>query len=266
MRTLPVLVLAAALGLPLAALAQDPGGAGEATVVSEVTVEAGLPCSPPDSWRPNAIFDAPADSIKATRTGESPGTRAWVEKILEMFDRPTMTDPPPMPAGGNKQLERVFPKFHHGRLCLGAFKSIKFLHVSAKGLDDYKIEFANGVVEGAIWPLNAHGEAKGVGFRSYTPQPASMRFNAFLRSLERGRPDYSDLAPDSAAAVRAQWPMLQKAVKDWGRLKVFYFLRQEDNGSYAYQATYEHRQVVWTASLSKAGVKFTALRYDEKAG
>lgn len=266
MRTLLILVLAAAHGLPLAALAQDPGGEREATVVSGVTVEAALPCSPTDSWRPNARFDAPQGDARTTRTGESPGTKAWVKKVVEMLERPTMTDPPPMPAALIKKFERVFPKFHQGALCLGAFKSIRFLHVSAQGLDDYELEFANGTVESAIKPLNARGEAEGVAFRGYTPQPASMRFNAFLRSLERGRPDYSQLAPDSAAAVRAQWPTLQKTVKDWGRLKMFYFVRQEDDGSYAYRATYEHRQVVWTVFPPNADGKFGAVTYNEKAG
>ena len=266
MRTLLTLVLAAALGLPLAALAQEPGGEGDATAVSGVTVEAALPCSPTDSWRPNAWFDAPQDNTRTPRTGESPGTQAWVEKVLEMFGRPTMTDPPPMAAAGVKIFERQFAKFHQGALCLGAVKSIKFLHVSAKDADDYEIEFANGIVECTITPLNARGEPGAVAFRRYTPQPASMRFNAFVTSLERGRPDYNTLAPESAAAVRAQWPTLQKTAKDWGGLKMFYFVRQEDDGAYVYQATYEYRQVVWTVFLPTADGKFGAVSYIEKAG
>jgi hypothetical protein len=183
-----------------------------------------------------------------------------------MFARPTMTDPPPMEPAAVKMFERVFPKFHQGGVCLGAMKSIKFLHVSAKGDDDFEVEFAHGVVESTITPLNARGEPTAVAFRVYTPQPASMLFHAFLTSLERGRPDYRNLAPDSAAAVRAQSPTLQKTAKDWGRLKVFYFLRQDDDGSFAYQATYEHRQVVWTVFPPDADGKLGAATYDEKAG
>ena len=257
------LALVAALGLPLAALAQVPG---EATAVSGVTVEAALPCGPADSWRPNAFFNAPSGNAKTTRTAESPGTKAWVQKILEMFARPTMSDPPPLSAAGIKQFERIFPKFHRGAVCLGAIKSIKFLRVSAKGLDVHEIEYANGLVEGAITPLNARGEPTGVAFRPYTPQPVSMRFHAFLSSLERGRPDYSDLAPDSAAALRAQWPTLQKTAKGWGRLKMLSFVRQEDDGSYAYRATYDHRQVVWTVFPPDGDGKFGAVTYSERAG
>jgi hypothetical protein len=260
------LVLVAALGWPLAAFAQDAGGEVAPTVVSGVTVEAALPCGPADSWRPNALFDAPPDNVKTTRTGESPGTKAWLEKILAMFARPTMTDPPPIAPAGIKQLERVFPKFHQGAVCLGAIKSIKFLHMSAKGLDVYKIEYANGLVEGTITPLNARGEPGGVAFRPYTPQPVSMRFHTFLSSLERGRPDYTELAPDSAATLRAQWPTLENTVKGWGRLKMLSFARQEDDGSYAYRATYEHRQVLWSVFPPNADGKFGAVTHNEKAG
>jgi hypothetical protein len=264
MRTL--LVLVAAVALPFNALAQPVADEGKSTAVSSVTVEAVTPCAPADSWRPNAWFDAPPDNTKITRSGESPGTRAWAQKYVDLLGRPTMIDPPEMTAGLRKAAESQFPRMHQGFACFGALKSIKLLHVSAKGADVFEFEFANGALEWAVAPLNARGQVEAALVRWFTPQPVSMRFNAFLRSLERGRPDYSDLAPDSAAAVRAQWPTLQKTVKDWGRLKVFYFLRQDEDGSYAYRATYEHRQVVWTVGPPNADGKFGAVTYDEKAG
>ncbi len=257
-----LLVLVAALGLPLAALAQVPYGEGEATSVSGVTVEAGAPCIGGDAWRPNAWFDAPPNNAKAARTGESPGTRAWAKAMADELGRPAMTDPPKMSAGLRKAAESQFPRMHKGFACFGALKSIKFLHVSAKGADVYEFEFANGVLQWAVAPLNARGEVEAALVGWYTPEPVSMRFNAFLKSLERGRPDYSDLAPDSAAAMRAQWPTLQKTVKDWGKLKVFYFVRQDDDGSYAFHATYEHREVVWTVLPPNADGKFGAVTYN----
>jgi hypothetical protein len=189
-----------------------------------------------------------------------------VEKAAEKGGGALMIDPPKMGAALRRGVEAQSGRINQSSRCLGAFKSIKLLHVSEKGLDDYQVEFANGALEYAIAPLNAHGEAETLWLRGYTPQPASMQFNAFLRSLERGRPDYSGLALDSAAVVRAQWPALQKSLKDWGRLKGFRFVRQEGNGSYFYLATYEHRQVIWTAVSPNADGKFTALTYDEKAG
>ena len=43
-------------------------------------------------------------------------------------------------------------------------------------------------------------------------------------------------------------------------------MRQDDDGAYAYQATYEHRQVVWTVLPPNADGKFGAVTYNEKAG
>jgi hypothetical protein len=254
MRTL--LVLVAALGLPLAAFAQAPA-------VESVTVRAA--CLLGGSYPPNSDFDA-LPASKTERTGESAGTRAWVEKAAQNGGGALMADPPKMTLALRLSVKFQSKRINEGTRCLGAFKSVRFLHVSAHGLDDYEVKFANGALEYAIAPLNARGEAGVVWLRGYSPQPATMQFDAFLKSLDGGQPNYADFTADAASELQAQWLALQKALKDWGRLKALYFARQEEDGSYVYQATYENRQVLWTVLPQDADGKFAAVTYREKAG
>jgi hypothetical protein len=256
MKTLLVLVLVAALGTSLAARAQAPA-------IEGVTVRPA--CALGASYPPNSNFDALPDS-KTRRIGESPGTRAWVEKAVQSGGGALMTDPPEMTLALRISVKLQSKRINEGSRCLGAFKSVRFLHVSARGLDDYEVKFANGALEYAIAPLNARGEAAVLWLRGYSPQPATMQFDAFLTSLEGGRPNYADLAADAASRLQAQWPALQKSLKDWGRLKALHFARQEEDGSYVYQATYENRQVLWSVLPQDADGKFAAVTYNEKAG
>lgn len=100
----------------------------------------------------------------------------------------------------------------------------------------------------------------------FYPQPATGRFEDWLTSLDRGRPNYAGLAPDPAARLQAQWPALQKSLKDWGKLKGFRFVRQDDGGANVFLVTYDRRHVVWTAAGPNADGLFTALTYDARAG
>lgn len=259
MRTL--LVLLAAVALPLCALAQPVAGDGklgpeapDAPEVSGLTVtgQAAGPCPPGNPHPPHvnrSMFDAPSD-LKNKRTEESAGTRAFILKLV----------------GGNEDTKGVnYKRLKSAFACAGAFKSIKFLHVSQTGWDDFELDFADGAFEWTVAPIDPrHAPASALLF--IYPQPATDRLDDWLKSIERGQPNYADLALDLAFKLQARWPALQASLKDWGPLKGFRFLRREDDGAYVFLATYDHRQVVWTAIPSNADGKFTALAYDEKAG
>jgi hypothetical protein len=267
MRTL--LVLAAAVGLPLAALAQPVADDGKSTVVSELAVEAGkaADCPPGTGHRLNAInkyFDAPPDT-KGKRTEESAGTRAIV-LMLVAADKGAPVDYTHIGPALAKLIMEQEAHTRPSKVCQGAFKSIRFLHVSQADWDDFEVDYSNGVLEWAVKPLDSRQVTDGTASWYFYPQPATRQFEDWLKSIERGRPNYADLAPDPASKLQAQWPALQKSLKDWGKLNGFRFLRQDDGGAYVFLATYDHHEVVWTASLSNADGKFAALTYDEKAG
>jgi hypothetical protein len=262
MRTL--LVLVAAVGLPLCAQAQPAADDGKSTVVSELAVEAhtGECPMPAGLPGPNKMFDAPSDT-RNQRTGESVGTRALVLALAADHGDVDYSQVPPKL---KKQVQAQFPRFKPFVVCQGAFKGIKFLHVSQDGDDVFEVDFSNGVLEWEAKPFHALQLTYQTGFRYFYPQPASRQFEDWLKSMEEGRPNYEDLTTDSASKLQAQWPALQTSLKDWGRLKGFRFLRQEDDGAYVYLAAYEHRQVVWTASPPNADGKFATLTYSVKAG
>jgi hypothetical protein len=266
--------MVAALGVPLCALAQSPAESGKPTEVTGVvvalhkptkvtglTVTAGCPL-PADSGFANVMFDAPPNTV-AWRTEPSAGTKEWLEKNVAMFEAGTMADAPRMDAGLTKIAKEQIKLAHLWVMCRGALKSIKFLHVSAAGYDDYEVEFANGAIEWEVAPLNASGQAYQSTARYFYPQPESRVFRNFLDSISTNRPNYSNLAPAFASTVQAQWPELQKSVKDWGRLNALVFLRQEDDRSYDYVAVFAHRKVVWeVAPLDDKG-RLTDLNYAE---
>jgi hypothetical protein len=261
-----LLVLLAAVGLPLYALAQPVDNDSKSTEVSEITVEADkvAGCPIEDSHFPSKWYDAPKNS-KNKKIEESAGTREVILSIItgQGNNNIAYTHIHPDLA---KIVRAQAPHTNLIFTCLGAYKGINFLQVSQSGWDDFEVVFSNGALEWAVKPFDSHQMTEAIVFRYFYPQPATKKFEDWLKSMERDRPDYADLAPDLASKLQVQWPVLQKLLNDWGRLKGFRFVRQENDGVYVYLATYEHRQVVWTASPPNADGKFTALTYDEKAG
>jgi hypothetical protein len=266
MRKLAALALAAAIGLPICALAQPVGGDDKPTIVSELTVEAHTGQCPPSNPRwPNAVrkmIDAPPDT-KAKRTEESTGTRALVLAVIAGMENTSVDYTPPRP-----ELAKLIPvavaRLKPVVACVGAFKGIKFMHVSEDGSDDFEADFSTGALEFTVKPLDSHQWH--LGATPFYPQPASRQLDDLLASMERGRPNYVDVAPDLASRLRAEWPALQTSLKAWGRRTGLRFAGQDHDGSYVYLATYEHHLVVWTTFPPNADGKLTGLTYDEKVG
>lgn len=260
-----LIVLAAAVGLPQATLAQTVVDGGKSTEVSGLTVEAHTgPCPPGNPNAPNAHFDAPPDT-KVKRTQESSGTRAFIQ-ALAAGSRNNDIDYTHMPPRMAKLMREQFPRAEPFIACQGVFEGIKFLHVSQDGDDDFEVDFSNGTLEWEVSPFHAIQLTYQTYVRYYFPQPATRQLADWLKSIEEGRPNYADLTPDTATRLLAHWPALQTSLKDWGQRKGLHLLRQDDDGAYVFLVTYEHRQVVWKASPPNADGKFTALTYDEKAG
>lgn len=268
-----MLVFVAVLGLPLVALAQPTTDDSKATEVSELVVRArkatevsgvtvNSHCGIPAAGRqwPSAWFDAPSDS-RNKRTEESAGTRAFILKLMA-----DIRNGAPDYARYGDQLDReMHAKFGLTRLwivCRGAFKDIRFLHVSQAGYDDFEVDFSTGALEWEIKPLNVDQVAEQTAIRFYYPQPVTRQFEDLLKSLEWGQPNYFALTKDCAAKLEAQWPQLQAAIKIWPGPPSIFFLRRGDDGSYTYLVTYRQFRALWEVGpLDRAG-KITSLKYD----
>ena len=264
MRTL--LLLLAAIGLPICALAQTVADDGKPTVVPELAVEgsSGQCPVPPHVWGPNRLFDAPTRA-KIKRTQESAGTRGLV-LMLVAGARNGDIDYTHIQPGLAKAIRAQSPRLKPAFVCLGVLKEIRFRHVSQADFDDYEVDFSNGVLEWAVKPFDSHQLTAGIIFRYFSPEPATRQLETLLKSLGQGRPNYSDLTADAASRLQARWPALQKSLKDWGQLRGLRFVRQGDDGADVFVAVHEHRQVVWTTSPPNAAGKFTDVRYDERVG
>jgi hypothetical protein len=269
-----LLVFVAVIGLPLVALAEPTPDDRKATEVSELVVLArkatevsGLTvnssCSAPatDSQWPSAWFDAPTDP-KGKRTEESEGTRAFILRLITDVRNGT----PDYAHMGGQLASDTRQKLALTRLwivCRGAFKDIKFLHVSREGYDDFEVDFSNGAIEWEVKPLNSHQVAEHTALRFFYPQPVTKQFEDLLTSLKRGRPNYADLTSESAATLQAQWPDLHKTFETWRGSPYIYFLRRGDDGSYTYLVAYKRDRLIWRiGALDEAG-KITGVRYDE---
>jgi len=259
----------AVVAAPLCGQAQPVAQDGKPAEVSEVTVEGrkGDCLTPVDSRRPNAIgkwHDAPSDG-KTKRTEESAGTRALIPMIVDAHEE-TDFDFTHIHPGLAKLVREQLPRSRRVFACLGVLKGIKFLHVSQAGWDDFEVDFSDGALEWAVKPFNARQMTEGIHYLYFFPQPATKPFEDWLKSTDQGRPQYAGFAPNLASKLQAQWPALQTALKAWGPLKGYRFVRQHDDGAYVYLAAYEHRRVVWTISPPNADGKLTAMTYDETAG
>lgn len=271
-----VLAFLAVLGLPLAVQAQPATDDGQSTEVSELVVQArkatavsGLTiegdCPTPQELERSKYgpqFDAPSDT-KGTRTEESPGTRAFILREIADFrsGAPDYAHMGFLMAGVTRE---SLPKLKRWVICRGAFKDIKFLHVSQKGNDDFEVDFSNGAIEWEVQPP-VSGVVRQAALRVFYPQPVTRLFDDLLKSMERGRPDYVDLAPDFASTLQAKWPAMQQVFKTLRGSRSIYFLRKEDDGSYAFKVVYGNHPVVWkVAPLDGAG-KITGLEFDDGA-
>jgi hypothetical protein len=292
-----LLVFVAAIGLPLAALAQPAStpnptpsiapappaaDSGKSTEVSELIVQArkatemsGLTVKgscqiPVDSQEYSARYDphgsttqwdASSDSLNK-RTGESPGTREFILRTITDFRNGT-ADYAHMGGSVAGTTRANLPQEKLWIVCRGIFKDIKFLHVSQAGYDDFEVDFSDGAIEWEVKPLNSHQVTEHWAARFYYPQPLTKQFDEFLKSMEWGRPSYADLKPGFAAVVQAQWPELQKSFKNWHGTHSIYFVRQEDDGSYTYFVDYSHHRVVWEVAPLDGTGKITGLKFGE---
>lgn len=67
----------------------------------------------------------------------------------------------------------------------------------------------------------------------------------YIESLERGQPNYDDMATPLADAVRRNWPAMQASIKRWGALRSITFKSVGAEGLDHYDVLFERGHVEW---------------------
>lgn len=79
-----------------------------------------------------------------------------------------------------------------------------------------------------------------------TDTEASLR--RYIASLQRGEPNYEEMMPAMAAAVRQNLSQIDDQIKRWGALKSVSFISMNPLGADMYTVRFEHAQVEWTVA------------------
>ena len=96
----------------------------------------------------------------------------------------------------------------------------------------------------------------------YQPHPdreASLR--RYITSLQAGSPNYDDMDPTLAAAVRQNLPQLIGLIKSLGALQAIDFDHGDANGSDVYHVTFERGKAEWTVGELTADGKAKSRRF-----
>jgi 3-oxoadipate enol-lactonase len=83
-----------------------------------------------------------------------------------------------------------------------------------------------------------------VDAKPHPDREASVR--RYVESLEKGTPNYAEMAPAQAAEVRQQAPQILQLVKDMGALKFVTYEYGTEDGADVYLVSFEHGQAEWT--------------------
>jgi hypothetical protein len=279
-RFAPVLFSCLVAGAGTAALAQPAADGGKPTALSGLTVTVTRKATPlsaltvaalanltlcrksTDGRWPLSLFDQ-GDEASERRTDPSPGTEDYVRADVAAIQRGTR-DYGHMTAVIARNAQRQLPVLEQRFKCLGAFKSIRFLHVSDMNFDDYEIEFENGALEATIAPLDDFGRSRAQYLRFYEPQPLTNALGGLIAALQKDHPDHGAISADFAPELESRWPILRRRFAGWGRLESIDFVRRTESGSYIYLVTLGHSGFGPTGGVLKTAWAVTVDPGDSK--
>jgi len=91
--------------------------------------------------------------------------------------------------------------------------------------------------------------------RSNTPSPGTKAsLLRYIKSLERGQPNYQEMSPEMATAVRKQLPLIEGIIRKMGALQSLRFKGVNAAGMDTYDATFANGRLEWAiAPLSPDG-------------
>lgn len=285
-RFAPVLFSCLLAGAATPALAQAVADGGQPTPLSGVTVTAtrkATPLSPvtvaalanmtlcrkpTDGLWPGSLFDQ-TEQVKTRRSGPSPGTEDYVRADVAAIQKGTR-DYAHMTFVIARNAERQLPVLEGRFRCLGAFKSIRFLHVSDANFDDYEIEFENGALESTVAPLDELQRSRAQYLRFYEPQPTTNAVGKLIASLQRAHPNHAVVSAALTPELEDRWPILRRKFAGWERVESVDFVRRTDAGAYIYlvalgrggfSPSREVMKTAWSVTVDADDGKLDSLTY-----
>lgn len=142
---------------------------------------------------------------------------------------------------------------------LGALKSLTFTRITPQGWDVYAVTFDNGTANWTVQPL-VDGKLDGIFWtdilvpsaQAHPGTEASLR--RYIESLEKEQPNYDEMTPGLADAVKRQLPDILAIIKPKGALRSIVFKGGGPCAMDVYDVTFEHGKVEWLiAALTNDG-------------
>jgi CubicO group peptidase (beta-lactamase class C family) len=187
--------------------------------------------------------------IKRGGNGPSPGLEAAIQRELngDLAGKPALEIMSPTLQTATQQ---QWPMISANAKSLGAVQAITFQETNSRGWDVYHVTFANGSATVQAAPLT-DGKLSGILHSDILlpQQPqhpgteASLR--RYIESLEKGQPNYDEMAPRMAAVVKQQLPDILAMIKPWGALQSIDFKGGGPQDMDVYEVTFEHAKAEW---------------------
>jgi hypothetical protein len=84
-----------------------------------------------------------------------------------------------------------------------------------------------------------------------------------IAAIQNGTPNYEDMGPFLASAVRQQWPDQQALYKSLGALRSITFEGGGANGTDVYLVTFQNRKIRWHIEAPDAAGKLNTLFFQK---
>jgi hypothetical protein len=225
----------------------------------------------PDGKIGPTLFFGPA--IKRDGNGPSPGLEAAIRQELDgdFTGNPALEI---MSAPLQRAAQQQWKSISGTAKDLGAVQTITFLKINARGWDVYHVTFANGTETVQAVPLT-DGKLTGILHTDILlpHEPQHPGTEAWMRrhiaAVLNGMPNYEDMGPFLANAVRQQWPGQISFYKSLGALQSLAF---EGGGGTAmdgsrvdvYLGTFQNGKVRWNIEAPDATGKVDGTLFFQK--
>jgi hypothetical protein len=210
----------------------------------------------PDGKIGPTLFFGPM--VKRDGDGPSPGLEAAIRRELDgaFAGEPALEIMSPALQRATQQQWQVISSDAKN---LGAVQAITFQKINPRGWDVYHVTLANGTETVQAEPLTdgkltglLHSEILLPGAQPSAGTEASLR--RYIVSLQRGQPNYDEMTPRMAQAVRNQLDSVLAIIKPLGALKSITFKGKGSMNMDVYDVVFERGRAEWSiAALDTDG-------------
>ena len=182
---------------------------------------------------------------RSDKTKSSPGTEAALRRQIDGWERhrplfDAMTPQMINRARAQKVgIQRLFDEW-------GGLKSVTFDQVNNNGWDVYDVAFENGHGILSIGPLTADGKVDALSYEPVFDHPGNgpspgteAALRRIIESLQHGAPNYDEMTPQLAAAIKINLPRLLPRMGAYGPLKSVRFKSVSSNGVNIYEVLFQ---------------------------